>query len=450
MNPLLILVLSVGVLIFLILRLRIHAFIALIATAMLVSLLAPGAAAERISRVAAAFGDVVGSIGIVIALAAIIGKCLMGSGAADRIVQSILKALGEKQAATALLGSGFILSIPVFFDTVFYLLVPLARSMSRRTGRSYVLYVTAICAGAAITHTLVPPTPGPLFIADAFGVDLGLMMGIGVLVAIPAAFAGLLACKIMDKRLQIPMRPYADEEITESSEAAQLPSLFLSLLPVLLPVILITGNTVAATADAPAAVQNIMKIIGNPNLALLFSTMIALYLLVANSALSFKNLSIKIDSALMSGGVIILVTAGGGAFGAMLRAAGLQDAVKGLISFSGSGAGIIVLLVAGAVAALLKFAQGSSTVAMITSASMFAAMGFTAQDLGFNLVYLALAIGGGSLIGSWMNDSGFWIFSRMGVFTEEESLKTWSVLLVCLGISSMIITLVLAFVFPLI
>ena len=180
MNPLVILLIGVVTVIAMIVILRVNAFLALITAAILVSLLSPGAVTEKISRVAEAFGTVVGSIGIVIALAAIIGKCMTDSGAADRIVRSFMRALGQKHSYWALTASGFVLAIPVFFDTVFYLLVPLARSLYRQTHKNYLLYVLAIIAGASITHTLVPPTPGPLFIAERFGVDMGLMILMGI------------------------------------------------------------------------------------------------------------------------------------------------------------------------------------------------------------------------------------------------------------------------------
>ena len=160
--PLMILAIGVLIVLGMIIALRINAFIALITAAIAVSLMAPGETAEKMSRVAVAFGAACGNIGIVIALAAVIGKAMMDSGAADRVVRAFLNALGEKRASLALMGSGYVLSVPVFFDTVFYLLVPLARSLYRKTGKNFLLYVCAIAAGGAVTHTLVPPTPGPL------------------------------------------------------------------------------------------------------------------------------------------------------------------------------------------------------------------------------------------------------------------------------------------------
>jgi len=583
LDPLVILLVGIVAVIGMIIVLRVNAFIALVTAAMLVSLLSPGAWAEKISRVAVAFGSNAGKIGIVIALAAVIGKCLMDSGAADRIVRSFLRALGEKRASTALMGSGFVLAVPVFFDTVFYLLVPLARSLWRRTRKNYLLYVTAIGAGAAITHTLVPPTPGPLFIASALGIDLGMMILMGAVIALPTAIVGLMVCHLINRLIDIPMRPYSGETEPEPLADEQLPGLFVSILPVVLPVILISANTVTKTfadaehaalfrpgdvsnwtdfaltltsepeggapspakhlleflpndvrnafeeaaaggtldaeaqqraltamndvlkdpdfyrlrpfvdVDVPSTVQtrlagdltrtpqaelehlnrvlleasfpaqikshfwetprrkaaNVTALFGDPNLALLISAVIAMLVLVRNRGLSLKELGHATEVALMSGGVIILITAGGGAFGEMLSAAGVKDSVQGLMGPQGQLTGATILCVAFAVAAVLKIAQGSSTVAMITTSSMFAAMGVSSGMLGCHMVYLATAIGCGSLVGSWMNDSGFWIFSKMGALTEVETLKAWSTLLVVLGATGLGFTLLFASLLPL-
>lgn len=533
MSPLLILLVGVVIVIGLIIVLRVNAFIALITAAIVVSLLAPGPIEEKMSRVAIAFGSVVGSIGIVIALAAVIGTCLMESGAADRIVRSFLKVLGEKRAAWALMGSGFVLSVPVFFDTVFYLLIPLARSLYQRTQKNYMLYILAICAGGCITHTLVPPTPGPLFIAAAFKVDLGLMILIGAMVALPTAIVALFVCKLINHKLNIPMRDYSGEPAPDPLADEQLPPLWLSIIPVILPVVMIATHTIVnvfaeaeqvgllqeqivqarvvsdaneaqtlaqdlVNADLTAVPEDITSLaaalmeariftdpiqanelagtlvstqvfnkvgdqeqpfgdsakvtalLGNPNLALLLSALIAMGILVWKRGISLKELAGKVDRSLMSGGVIILITAGGGAFGAMLRAAGIQDAIESHFSGSTQNVGMMIFVAGFGIAAMLKFAQGSSTVAMITTSSMFAAMGITTEMLGCHHVYLATAIGAGSLVGSWMNDSGFWIMSRMGVLSETEALKSWTPLLATLGFAAFGFSLLFSRLLPLV
>src|SRR5690606_26793738 len=174
-----------------ILWLRLNAFFGLLLAAIAVSLLSKGPLVEKVPRVATALGNTVGGLGITIAVAAVIGGALVASGAAERVVNAACALWGEKRGGPALAGSGFILAVPVFFDTVFYLLFPLARSMYRRTGHSYVKYLLANGAGAAVTHTMVPPTPGPLFMADKLGVDVGLLMLVGLVVSMPMTVVGL-------------------------------------------------------------------------------------------------------------------------------------------------------------------------------------------------------------------------------------------------------------------
>ncbi|MHC4118161.1 MAG: GntP family permease [Planctomycetota bacterium] len=448
LNPIVILIIGVALLITLMLVFRLNAFVALITTAMIVSLLAPGEYADKITRVGKAFGGVAGDIGIVIAMAAIIGKCMMDSGAADRIVRSFLGALGEKRAPTALMLSGFVLSVPVFFDTVFYLLVPLARSLWTRTRKNYVLYITAIVAGAAITHTLVPPTPGPLFMASELKIDVGLMMILGLLIGLPTAALGVIVCRIINRLMDIPMRPYAGQAEPEAPDDDQLPGFWVSFSPIALPVLLISLNTITKALELGGIVAQIAAVLGHRDLALLLAAAVAMLVLVHQKRISFKELASKSETALMSGGMIILITAAGGAFGAMLREAGLKDWLAELLGTQGQTVGFVMLLAAFAVAVVMKFAQGSGTVSMITTVSIFAAMGVSHEMLGCNLVYLAMAIGSGSLVGDWMNNSGFWIFARMGGLTEIETLKSWTILTALLGFIGLGFTLLLAYVLP--
>ncbi len=490
-KPLIILGVGMAVVLGLIIGLKLNAFLALITAAMVVSLLAVGLLGgdwwDSIARVAAAFGKSAGGIGIVIGMAAVIGKCMLDSGAADRIVRAFVKLFGERRSPVALMGSGYVLAVPVFFDTVFYLLVPLARSLYRRTQKRYLLYVLAIACGGAITHTLVPPTPGPLVMATQLRFDVGVMILIGGLVALPSAAAGLAFSALLDRWMPIPMRSIGDQPEPEPLKDSELPPLWLSLLPVVLPVLLISTNTVVetlaksairkeldrqevqlqprelnekidellreperltdATARRRAECAGVTNVFGNANFALLVSTIIAVWTLVKQRGLSRRELAAAVETALMSGGVIILITAGGGAFGKMLEAAQVGKAIEALFEGSGGG-GILLLVLAFGVSAVLKVAQGSSTVAMITGSAMLAGIA-SPETLGFHPVYLATAIGGGSLIGSWMNDSGFWIFAKMSGLTEVEALRSWTIMLIVLGTVSFGVTVALATVMPL-
>lgn len=466
LHPLAILAVGIVTVVGLIIALRINAFLALIAAAMIVSVLSPGEWGDKIGRVAVAFGASAGRIGIVIGLAAVIGKCMMDSGAADRVVRTFLRVLGETRASAALMASGFVLAVPVFFDTVFYLLVPLARALRRRTGRDYLKYVLAIAAGGAITHTLVPPTPGPLLMAANLNVDLGAMILVGGLVALPAALlGGLLFAGVANRLLDVPLRPLPGERDVEPLDDSRLPGLFAALLPVILPVLLISANTATRTiaeardemtAEADVAgpsswdrAVEVTAFLGDANFALLLATIAAMVVLYRQRNWTRRQFSDAIELALMSGGIIILITAAGGAFGEMLKVAGVGPAIEELFGSQGASGQTMLWLGFGA-AAVLKIAQGSSTVAMITASGMLATMAASPGALPYNPVYLATAIGSGSLIGSWMNDSGFWVVAKMSGLTEIETLKSWSLLLIVLGITGMLTTVVLSILLPLV
>ena len=458
LHPLIILAVGMTTVILMIALLRMNAFIALITSAVVVSLLAPGDLAEKISRVAVAFGSTAGSIGIVIALAVVIGKCMMDSGAADRIVRGFLSLLGEKRSSTALMASGFVLSVPVFFDTVFYLLVPLARSMHRRTKKHYLKYAMAIAAGGVITHSLVPPTPGPLIMADNLDIDIGVMIMVGSLVALPAAIVGMFFSGWVDRRMNIQMRPLGGElSEPEPLEDHQLPGLLVSLLPIILPVLLVSTNTIVRTIAEGTAegsglnrMAGIAAVVGDVNLAMLISAAIAMLMLKSKRALTNAQLAKVVEVSLMSGGMIILITAAGGAFGAMLKAAQIGPAIENLFKGSGSQptGGLMLLGLGAFIASMIKIAQGSCTVAMITSSAMIAAMLTSTETLDYHPAYLATAIGGGSMIGSWMNDSGFWIFVKMTGLTEAEGLKSWTPLLAIVGFTAIVVSFLLAMILP--
>ncbi|MBN2136888.1 MAG: hypothetical protein JW720_03700 [Sedimentisphaerales bacterium] len=490
LNPLVILGVGVAVVIGMIVVLRINAFVALITAAIVVSFLAPGAGAEKVSRVAYEFGRTAGKIGIVIAMAAVIGRCLIESGAADRIVRMFVRLLGEKRCTVSLMSSGFVLSIPVFFDTVFYLLLPLARSMHRHTKKSYLLLILAMGAGASITHSLVPPTPGPLLIAGALGIDIGTMIGIGLLVAVPTAIVILLFIGALAKRMAIPMRPLEGsraEPATLSDD--KLPGLLWSLMPIVLPVLMISANTVvkgladradqtvvelnaaaaaatdSAVAEMTAAIEaaaeraatyekasGVTAVFGDANFAMLVAAAFAIVVLWRQRRPSRDELAKVIESSLMSGGVIILITSAGGAFGKMLEAAQIGPAITKMVVGETAGpiAGMPMLVIAFFVAFLIKFAQGSSTVSMIATSGILAPLIVSKEALGFHPVYVATAIGFGAQCGNWMNDSGFWIFAKMSGLTEVETLKTWTVTVSTLAIIGFLFTLLFANILPLV
>lgn len=449
MPPLAILGIAIAVVFVLILVLRINAFIALITAAVTVGILSPLVPlGEVMPSVATEFGGVCGQIAIVIALAALIGQCLMESGAADKIVRVFVRALGEKRASLSLLSSGYVLSVPVFFDTVFYLLVPLARAMRVRTGKHYLLFLMAISAGGAVTHSMVPPTPGPLAMAATLDIDLGTMIIVGAMIALPMSLAGWLFGILRDRQIDVPLRETQgltlDElEALARREEERLPSFFMSMLPIVLPVVLIASNTLAGALDVEGALRDITAFLGNPNFALLASAAVSLTLLAKQKGYTLAQLAKPVETALASGGLIILITAGGGSFGKMLVKADVGEVIGGM----SEEFGVPLLMLSFLLGALLKVAQGSGTVAMITVSTIMAPL---VIDTPFHPVYVACAIGSGSLVGSWMNDSGFWVYKQMSGLTETEALRTWTPLLAVMGLVGFVVTQLAAILVPLV
>jgi len=372
MPPLLILLAGFAVVLGGIVVLRVHAFLALVGAAIVVAILAPGEPGVKMTVVAEGYGRTAGQLGVIVALAAIIGGAMSGSGASDRIVRGFLDLLGERRGALALGATAFVLSLPVFFDTIFFLLAPLA--------------------------------PG----------------------------------------------------VPEAAAPAVLPGLVPALVPVLLPVGLISSNTVLETlntlapsgAAAWSALAPWTATLGNPDVALFLAACFALRLYWRAQRSGRAGLSALVESSLLGAGAIVLIVGAGGAFGATLQSARLGSLVAGAFGGGTRGGGVALLLLAFGVSVVIRTAQGSATVAMITTAGMVAAM-IRGVPLPFHPVYAATAIAGGSLVGSWMNDAGCWVFSRAGGVGEAETLRSWTPLSAVVGTAALATTLLLALLVPL-
>ena len=414
------------------------------------------------------FGDLVGGLGLLIAMAAIIGTCMMLSGAADRVVRSLMNAFGEKRAGLVLLLSGFFLSIPVFFDTVFFLLIPLARALALRTGKHYTFYVMAMAGAGAITHSLVPPTPGPLFIAKELDIELGFAMMFGLVASILPAYLVLKMASWFDRKYNLPMREASGasneqlKQIVEKKDE-ELPGLLLSSLPIALPVLLISLVSILGfckklsskqgylNSESFAGIFPYLEFLGNSNVAMTLAAGFAILGLVRQmAAKQEKDLAAKLGKTLQdplsTAGVILLITGAGGAFGAMIRMSGVGDSVGAIAEEFD----ISYVLLAWGVTAFIRIAQGSATVSMITGVGLMAAVIGDGDALGYHKAYVFLAIGFGSITLSWMNDSGFWVVQRLSGFTEKETLKTWSVLLTAISLLGLALCLLGSALLPLV
>jgi len=484
--PFAILAISVVFIIVAITRLRLHAFLALTLAAFLTGFLTQEFSASALARLPAAlqadaranswvaaveltaieFGGAAGSIAISIGLASIIGLCLMESGAADKVVRRFLAAFGEKRAPFALLAATYVLSIPIFFDTMFMLMIPLARALCLRTGKNYLLYVMCICAAAVLTHSLTVPHPGPLAMVDNLRVDPGTSLFWGIAAGILPLIIGYYVVKWIDSRHSVPLRETAGASLTELEEISRppessLPSFALSIAPVLLPIFLIGAASFLKVlagypgavnalggADSFAAINRIVVLVGNKNVALIIGTVIAMWVVARQRKLGLAALGKLLEGPLGTAATIILITAAGGSFGAMLRHAGVGDAVKNVAAQYS----LNLVLLAWTTAFVVRIAQGSATVAMITASAILWPMIDPAINavLPFHPMYVFLAIGFGAFGCSWMNDSGFWVVSKLGALTEKETLRSWTVLSTVLSVAGLILTFLASKLLPLV
>lgn len=456
--------LSVALIIFLITVARLHAFFALAMAACTVGILSragslPGekvGANHWVYAVELAtkeLGTMTGKIALVIGLAAVIGMCLMESGAADKVVRRFLAVFGEKRAGFAICASGYILSIPIFFDTFFMLLLPLAQALALRMGKNYVLYVLAICCGGVVTHSLVIPHPGPLAMADTLQIDAGLTVWVGILVGSVPVLVSWQVAKWLNARFPVPVRETTSGALADLRKIAdkpesELPSFVASIAPVIVPIFLISFASFLAAmpglkASWPVGYA-VFEFLGERNVALLIGTVMAMTVLIRQRATSARDLQKLVGTPLGVAAVVILITSAGGAYGLMLRNIGVGDTVKELVA----GREINLVLLAWLVSSVIRVAQGSATVAMLTSAALVLPLIGDGSQLAFHPVYIFLAIGFGAMIFSWMNDSGFWVISKLSGFTEGETLRTWTVVATVNSVTGIAFVYVLSKVLP--
>jgi GntP family gluconate:H+ symporter len=483
--PFVVLAISVAFIIIGISKLRLHAFVALVLAALLAGLLTNKDSWDIVQKdgskktltsmvgvvemVSKGLGDTARDIAISIALAAIIGMCLMESGGADKVVRRFLAFFGEKRAGWALLWSTFILSAPIFFDTMFMLMAPLAMALRMRTGKDYTLYLMAVCCGGTVTHSMTVPHPGPVAVVEDLHLNVGESLLGGLLIGAITCVFGFMVSQWLNRKTDVPLRGSGSVNLNDlqgvsAKPESELPSFFWSITPVLLPIFLISLTTVFELAHSGAAknigwgvwmvsalggeqgfnaVRAWVDFIGHKNIALFIGAAISLFVLAKQRGFGLKKLEELVGPPLETAGMIILITSAGGAFGAALRSAGVGDAVKAVAQ----GYSMNLIFLGWLTAAVVRVAQGSATVAMLTTSSIMAPM-VAAGELGCHPVYLFTAIGFGAMFLSWMNDSGFWVVNRLSGMTEKETLRTWSVQLTADSVIGLLVTLALSKLLP--
>lgn len=454
-TPLLVLLASVGVIVIAIAVLRLHAFFALTMAAAFVALAsaagqsAPNRYSNAIERIMAEAGTTMGTVGFAIAMAAVIGMCLMESGAADRVIRQVVAVLGERWIPFVFVLAGFVLSAPVFIDTVIMLLLPLARSLSVRTGRNYLLYVLVICAGGMVSNGVVPPAPGPLFMAESLKLDIGRTILAGTAFGLPLLLCTVIGARWLNRHMPVPVRPMGEQELESLLSAAnrpdaELPSLASSVAPVLVPMALMAFASVSKlTGHMPSALAPWISLLGNKNVALFVGGVLALAVYARQKGTGWRETGRVLSRPLETAGVIILVISAGGAYGASIQQAGVGESVHRLLGAHS----LDFVLLGWLVAASMRAVQGSATIAVIASVGLVTSIAGT-RGFGVDPMYVFLAIGFGSKFLAWMNDSGFWVISRFSGLTQEEMLRTWTILVSGISIVGLIEVLAVSHLCP--
>lgn len=434
--PIIGLAVAIFVLIFLVLRTRVHALLAMLIAAAIAGLSGGLSATETVAVITKGFGTTLGGIGIVIGLGVMMGRVLEVSGAAEQIAYSFIRWLGKKREEWALAITGYIVSIPIFVDSAFVILYPLAKALAKNGKRNLLTLGVALAGGLVVTHHTVPPTPGPLGVAGIFGVDIGAMILAGMALAIPCVigivfYAKWLAVKYPEfmpddtgnDDLHAIHARYMEEKANKP-----LPSLFLSILPILTPILLIFINAVNGLILKTESFQGMennwyfqtFEFLGAPIIALSISVLIAVYTLMPKA--SKEEVIDRMEESLQSAGIILLVTGAGGALGAVLRDSGTGN----ILAEHVASMPITPVLIPFIIATLVRLIQGSGTVAMITAASISAPIISQIPDI--NLLVAAQAATMGSLFFGYFNDSLYWVVNRMmGIKDVKQQMMVWSI-----------------------
>ncbi len=419
-------------------RLKLHPFLALLFGAIAMGFLAQLEVAILVGSLAEGFGGTLRSIGIVIAAGTIIGEYLDRSGGARVLANKILDTVGEKNSPLSMSLTGYIVSIPVFCDSGFIVLSALNKAIAKRAKISLAVLAVALASGLYATHVFVPPTPGPLAAAATLGADIGWVLILGLIVSVPVMIAALVWATRFCKNYEI------DFELSDAAESKKInpPSFTIALTPILSPILLIALKSIAELPAAPFGegfLFSTFVFFGDPIIALLTGVILAFFM-VKGGRKKIQNQ--WLEEALKKAGIIILITGAGGAFGAVLRETDLGDFAAQFAEIGGLG-----VLIPFLIAAFLKSAQGSSTVAIITAAAITAPL---LEPLGFDstlgTALVVLAIGAGSLTVSHVNDSYFWVVAKFSEMDTPTALKTHTVATLIMGITGLITIQILAWI----
>ena len=442
-------VLAIVVMIVAISKYKIHPFLSIMSVSLILALVAGIPLGDIANVIGAGFSGTFSSIGIVIILGALIGTVLEKTGAALKLADMVVKLVGQKNPELAIELMGWVVSIPVFCDSGFVILDPIRRAMVRRTRTSSVAMTVALSAGLYISHVFIPPTPGPIAAASTLGIgdNLLLVMGMGVLASILPLIAGLLFAKYIGKSVK------SADETGDSAETAKtyeelvasfgkLPGGFDALAPIIVPIVLMALGSIASMAGWTGIAFDLFNFLGKPIIALAVGTIFAVIQLAATKKLGeFYDLT---NDTLKVTGPILFVTAAGGVLGKVIATSDMVNFITEHATVLGSVGIFFPFLLA----AILKSAQGSSTVAITTTAGIVAPLlGAIGMSTPAEIALVVMAIGAGAMTVSHANDSYFWVVTNFGQMTPEQGYKTQTMMTLVLGLASMVGIFILSLIF---
>ena len=442
-------VLAIIIMIVAISKYKVHPFLSIMSVSLILALVAGIPLGDIANVIGAGFSGTFSSIGIVIILGALIGTVLEQTGAALKLADMVVKLVGEKNPELAIELMGWVVSIPVFCDSGFVILDPIRRAMVRRTKTSSVAMTVALSAGLYISHVFIPPTPGPIAAANTLGIgdNLLLVMGLGVAASILPLIAGLIFAKAVGKKVKSADETSDTGETVKTYEElvasyGQLPGGFNALAPIIVPIILMALGSIASMAGWTGVAFDLFNFLGKPIIALAVGTICAVIQLATTKKLDkFYDMT---NDTLKVTGPILFVTAAGGVLGKVIATSDMVNFITEHATVLGSVGIFFPFLLA----AILKSAQGSSTVAITTTAGIVApllgAMGFTTPA---EIALVVMAIGAGAMTVSHANDSYFWVVTNFGQMTPEQGYQTQTMLTLILGLSSMVGIFILSLIF---
>lgn len=420
---------SIFVLLFLVIRTKLHAFVSLLLVSLLVGIAAGMPFGKVLESIESGMGGTLGFIAVVVGLGAMFGRMLEVSGGAERLAQTMIRKFGEDRAQWALGITGFIVAIPVFFDVGFIILVPIIYGLAKKTGKSLLYYGIPLLAGLAVTHSFIPPTPGPIAVAKLIDAELGWVILFGTIAGIPAMIlGGPLFGKYIAKKIDAAVPEYMNVEEKKYNRA--LPSFGLIATLILILLILILLNTVSGVILPDSSIlKSFFTFLGHPFVALTIATLLAFIFLGIRRGYTRQEVQEIATKSLEPAGIIILVTGAGGVFKQVLMDSGVGDVLGEMMA----GSNLPPVLLAFLIATVVRVSQGSATVAMVTAAGLLSPLIDTLGLEGPVLGLIVIAIAAGSTVFSHVNDSGFWLVNRYFGLDVKDTLKSWTMMETIVG-----------------